>query len=330
MEALDVAKKNLEDAGYLNLPVENIDLVKEINRLKKEKNAVILAHFYQEPAIQDIADHLGDSLYLARKAAETDADMIVFAGVHFMAETAKILNPDKKVLLPDLHAGCSLADSCPAVDFKAFIDQHPDHYVISYINCSAEVKALSDIICTSSNALQIVRSLPEDQPIIFAPDKHLGEFVMKQTGRDMLLWDGACLVHEAFSIEKILNLIKENPNAKVIAHPESETHILKVASYVGSTTGLLNYVQEDDHNEFIIATEHGIIHQMKKKVKNKKLIPAPINQNNACACSECEFMKMNTMEKLYLCMKYELPEITIPQDLMKKALAPIERMLAVK
>ena len=327
MEALDVAKKNLEDAGYLNLPVENIDLVKEINRLKKEKNAVILAHFYQEPAIQDIADHLGDSLYLARKAAETDADMIVFAGVHFMAETAKILNPDKKVLLPDLHAGCSLADSCPAVDFKAFIDQHPDHYVISYINCSAEVKALSDIICTSSNALQIVRSLPEDQPIIFAPDKNLGTYIMKKTGREMLLWDGACIVHEAFAIDKILTLRNEHPDAKFIAHPESEENILKVASYVGSTTGMINFAKTNPANKFIVATEAGLLHQMQKEVPDKILIPAPAEEDNNCACSECAFMKVNTLEKLYRCLLNEQPEITMPEELRLKALKPLERML---
>ncbi len=330
MNTLEVAKEKLEDVGYLNVPTQGVNYVEAIKKLKKEKNAVILAHYYQDPEIQDIADYLGDSLYLAQRAEETDADMIVFAGVHFMGETAKILNPDKKVVLPDLHAGCSLSDSCPPQDFAQFVAQHPDHYVISYINCSAEVKALSDIICTSSNALKIINSLPKDQKIIFAPDKNLGSFLMKETGREMVLWEGACLVHEAFSIEKLLELAKEHPKAKIIAHPESQAHILKAAHFVGSTSALLQFVQDDVSEEFIVATEHGIIHQMNKKVTNKKLIPAPIQQDNTCACSECAFMKMNTMQKLYLCMQYELPEITLPENLLKGSLAPIQRMLEIK
>lgn len=327
---LNIAIDNLEKEGYLNLPVEVEDLVEKINELKKAKNAVILGHYYQTPEIQEISDYLGDSLYLANMAAQTDADIIVFAGVHFMAETAKILNPDKKVVLPDLKAGCSLADSCPPESFQKFVQAHPDHYVISYINCSAEIKALSDIICTSSNALKIIESVPKDKPIIFAPDKNLGAYLQKITGREMLLWDGVCLVHQAFSMDKMLNLVKIHPDARVIAHPESEDHILKMASFIGSTTALLKHVQHADHHKFIVATEAGILHEMRKYAPDKKLIAAPIEQNNSCACSECEFMKLNTLEKLYLCMKYELPEIILPDHLMKKSLAPIQRMLAIK
>lgn len=304
-------------------------LAEKIKELKEQKNAVILAHYYQEPDIQDVADFVGDSLELSRKAKEAKADIIVFAGVHFMAETAKVLNPTSKVLLPDLMAGCSLSDSCPPEDFKTFCEAHPDHYVISYINCSAEVKALSDIICTSSNAIKIVESVPKGKPIIFSPDRNLGEYVMNQTGREMLLWDGACMVHEAFSMDKLLNLVKEHPEAEVIAHPESETHILKAASFVGSTTALLKHVQSDAHKEFIVATEHGILHQMRKMVTDKKLIPAPALEDNTCACSECFYMKMNTMEKLYACLKNESPEITLSEELIKKAIIPIDRMLAI-
>lgn len=299
----------------------------EIIKLKKEKNAVLLAHYYQVPEIQDIADYIGDSLGLARSAAKSDAEIIVFAGVHFMAETAKILNPNKKVLLPDLEAGCSLADSCPPASFAAFKAQHPNHVVISYINCTAEIKALSDIICTSSNAKKMVESVPSDQNIIFAPDKNLGRFLIQETGRDMLLWDGACIVHESFSIDKILDLKKEYPDSHIIAHPESEEHILKVAEYVGSTTGLLNYVKSSNEKIFIVATESGILHQMQKENPNKVLIAAPMNEDSTCACNECPYMKMNTMEKLYKCMLNETPSIEIGEELRTKALVSIERML---
>lgn len=327
-EILEVAKGNLSNKGFLDIPVpSDIDLVKEINQLKKEKNVVLLAHFYQEGEIQDIADFIGDSLALAQKAEQTDADMILFAGVHFMGETAKILNPSKKVLLPDLKAGCSLADSCPPNDLKAFKEQHPDHIVISYVNCTAEVKALSDIICTSSNALKIINSVPKDQKIIFAPDKNLGRYLIKETGRDMLLWDGSCIIHEAFSMEKLVNLAKEHPNAKIIAHPESEEPILKAAHYIGSTTQLLNYAKTDDCQEFIVATEVGILHQMTKDNPNKKLIPAPSSEDNTCSCSECHFMKLNNLEKIYLALKHELPEITMAEELRKQALVPLKRML---
>lgn len=324
---LDQAKAELNKRGFLNLDTPGVDYVAEINRLKEEKNAVILAHYYQESAIQDIADFVGDSLQLAQEAAKTDADIIVFAGVHFMAETAKILNPGKTVVLPDLHAGCSLADSCPPSDFKAFKEAHPDHIVVTYINCSADIKALSDIVCTSSNALKIIQSIPEDQPIIFAPDKNLGTYLIKETGRDMLLWDGACIVHEAFSIEKLLEVAAEHPDAEIVAHPESQTHILKTASYIGSTAGLLNHVRESEKTKFIVATEAGILHEMQRQVPNKILIPAPAKEDNTCACSECAYMKMNSMKKLYLCLKHELPAIEVDAELSEKALAPIARML---
>jgi len=325
---LSTAKKALKKTGYLNIPTTNVDYVKEINRLKKEKNAVILAHYYQVAEIQDIADFVGDSLSLAQEAAKTDADMIVFAGVHFMAETAKILNPSKKVVLPDLNAGCSLSDSCPTVDFKAFVEAHPDHVVVSYVNTSAEIKALTDIVCTSSNAKKIIDSIPEDKPIIFAPDRNLGDWLIKQTGRDMLLWDGACLVHEAFSIDKILALHAENPKAEIIAHPESQKHLLKVAKYVGSTSGLLKYVKESEAKEFIVATEVGILHKMRQVAPEKTLIPAPV-EDDTCNCSECEYMKMNTMRKLYLCMEYELPAVEVEEKLRRKALKSIEKMLEI-
>lgn len=330
MDTLDTAKENMISKGFLDVKTpEQIDYVQEIVKLKKEKNAVILAHYYQEEAIQDIADFVGDSLALAQEAAKTDADVIVFAGVHFMAETAKILNPEKKVLLPDLKAGCSLADSCPPADFKAFKEAHPDHKVVTYINCSAEIKTLSDVVCTSSNAVKIIESFPKDQKIIFAPDKNLGDYLNKQTGRDMLLWDGACMVHEAFSIEKLLDLHSEHPDAEIIAHPESPSHILKTASYIGSTAGLLAYARESKKNKFIVATEAGILHEMIKQVPDKVLIPAPAEEDNTCACSECAYMKLNTMKKLYTCMKYELPAIDVDKELAKKALVPIERMLSL-
>ncbi|MBS1524297.1 MAG: quinolinate synthase NadA [Bacteroidetes bacterium] len=304
-----------------------LDLFDEINRLKKEKNAVVLAHYYQEPDIQDIADYIGDSLGLSQQAAKTDADIIVFAGVHFMAETAKILSPQKKVLLPDLKAGCSLADSCPPHLFRKFKEKYPDHLVITYVNCTAELKAMSDIVCTSSNAVQIVESLPKDQKIIFGPDKNLGAYVAKRTGRDLVLWNGACMVHEIFSREKITRLKERHPNAKLIAHPECEDVILKMADYIGSTTGLLKYATKSEDKEFIVATESGIIHQMEKKNPGKLFIPAP--PNNQCACNDCPHMKRNTLEKLFLCMKNEMPEVTVPADIIEKAVKPIERMLKI-
>tara|TARA_R110002050_G_scaffold57866_7_gene130253 strand:- start:40613 stop:41539 length:927 start_codon:yes stop_codon:yes gene_type:complete len=304
-----------------------MDLVKEIKRLKEEKNAVILAHYYQVAEIQDIADYVGDSLGLSQKAAETDADIIVFAGVHFMAETAKILNPTKTVVLPDLNAGCSLADSCPPDAFETFTKAHPDHVVITYVNCSAEIKALSDIVCTSSNALKIVESIPKETPIIFAPDKNLGAYIIKETGRDMLLWDGSCIVHEAFSMDKLIELHKKYPDYKIIAHPESEEHILNTATYIGSTSGMINYVKDHQNEKFIVATEAGILHKMQQEMPNTDLIPAPAKEDNTCACSECHFMKMNTLQKLYDCLLNESPQIDVPEDIRERALLPIERML---
>lgn len=325
---LAAAKKNVMKAGFLDIEIDpTLDLFHEIERLKKEKNAILLAHYYQEPDIQDVADYIGDSLGLAQKAQNTDADIIVFAGVHFMAETAKILNPNKKVLLPDLNAGCSLADSAPADLFKKFKEKHPDHIVISYINCTAEIKALSDIIVTSSNAEKIVESVPRDQKIIFAPDKNLGAYLVKKTGRDMVLWNGACMVHEIFSLEKITKLKTRHPNAKFIAHPECEEAVLRLADYIGSTTGLLKYTQQSDANEFIVATETGILHQMQKASPDKTFIPAP--PNNSCACNDCPHMKLNTLEKLYLCMEYETPEIQMDEELRKAARKPIDRMLEI-
>ena len=303
------------------------NLKERILELKKEKNAVILAHYYQESDIQDIADYVGDSLGLSQEAAKVDADIILFAGVHFMAETAKILSPTKKVILPDLKAGCSLAESCPPEDFKKFTEAHPDHIVITYVNCSAEVKAMTDIVCTSSNAVKIVESIPKDKPIIFAPDKNLGKYIIEKTGRKMLLWDGSCVVHEAFSLDKLIALYKEHPDAKIIAHPESETHILKTAAYIGSTAGMIEFVKKDPTNKFIVATEAGILHKMRQEVPNKILIPAPAEEDNTCACSECGYMKMNTLQKVYDCLLNETPEIFVPEDIMKKALVPIERML---
>lgn len=324
----DNAVSNLEKKGYLELDVDpTLDVFREIENIKKEKNAIILAHYYQEPDIQDIADFTGDSLGLAQQAAKTSADIIVFAGVHFMAETAKILNPHKKVLLPDLKAGCSLSDSCPPALFKAFKDKHPDHIVISYINCSADIKALSDIICTSSNAKMIVDSLPKEQKIIFAPDRNLGAYINKTTGRNMVLWNGACMVHEIFSLEKITKLKIRHPEARLIAHPECEEAVLRLADFIGSTSELLKYTATKGLNTFIVATEAGILHQMQKLSPSKTFIPAP--PDNTCACNDCPHMKLNTLDKLYLCMKHELPEITLPEDLIKKAILPIERMLKI-
>jgi quinolinate synthase len=325
---IEEAKKNLEKKGFLDLDIDvNLDLFAEIERLKKEKNAIILAHYYQEPDIQDVADFIGDSLALAQKAQSTDADIIVFAGVHFMAETAKILNPNKKVLLPDLKAGCSLADSAPADLFQKFKEQYPDHLVITYINCSAGMKALSDIICTSSNAEAIINSLPKEQKIIFAPDKNLGAYLNKKTGRDMVLWNGACIVHEIFSREKITKLKMRHPNAKVIAHPECEEPVLELADFIGSTSGLLKYSKENPATEFIVATESGIIHQMQIQSPLKMFIPAP--PDNSCACNDCPFMKLNTLEKLYLCMEYEEPEIVMDETLRIASKKPIEKMLEI-
>jgi len=303
----------------------DLDLEEEIRKLKKGLNAVILAHYYQDSEIQDIADFIGDSLELAKKAKTTDADVIVFAGVHFMAETAKILNPNKLVLLPDLEAGCSLADSCPAPSFSAFREKNPNHIAITYINCSAAVKALSDIICTSSNAEKIINQIPKDQKIIFSPDRNLGKYLIKKTGREMLLWDGSCIVHETFSERKIIDLKIQNPEAKIIAHPECEEVILRRSDYIGSTTKLLKYVQEDSASTYIVATESGILHQMEKFAPNKKFIAAPPDKN--CNCNECPYMRLNTLEKLYLCMRDKKPEIKLDDLIMKKALKPIEKML---
>ncbi len=319
---------DLEAKGFIDIPVDpTLDLVDEIKRLKKEKNAVILAHYYQESEIQDIADYIGDSLGLSQQAAKTDADVIVFAGVHFMAETAKILSPSKKVLLPDLKAGCSLSDSCPPHLFAKFKEKYPDHLVITYVNCTAELKALSDIVCTSSNAVQIVESLPLDQKIIFGPDRNLGAYVQKKTGRDLVLWNGACMVHEIFSQERIEQLRKEHPEAKFIAHPECEDHILAQADYIGSTSGMLKYTIENAANSFIVATESGILHQMQKASPSKTFIPAP--PNNLCACNDCPHMKLNTLEKLYNCLLFEQPEINLPADIIQRAQKPIERMLDI-
>ncbi len=312
--------------GYLEIDVDpSIDLFEEIKKLKKEKNAILLAHYYQNNDIQDIADYIGDSLGLAQQAEKTNADVILFAGVHFMAETAKILNPTKKVLIPDLKAGCSLADSCPPQRFKNFKDQHPDHIVITYINCTAEIKALSDIICTSSNAVQIVESLPKEQKIIFAPDKNLGAYINKKTGRDMVLWDGSCMVHEIFSLEKLIKLKVQHPHAKIIAHPECEAAILEHADFIGSTTALLNYSKKSSDKEFIVLTETGILHQMQKASPNKTFIPAP--PNNSCACNDCPYMKLNTLEKIYIALKHEQPELLMDAALIEKAKRPIQRML---
>lgn len=315
----------LVQPDFIQTPAIPYDLFEAIAALKQELNAVILAHYYQEPDIQDIADYIGDSLGLSRQAASTDADTIVFAGVHFMAETAKILNPDKLVLLPDLNAGCSLADSCPPDAFAAFKAAHRDHIVVSYINCSAAIKAMSDIICTSSNAVKIVSQIPEDRPIIFAPDRNLGRYVMEKTGREMLLWEGSCMVHEIFSEKKIVQLQIAHPEAEIVAHPECEPSLLRHASYIGSTTALLKYAQRSASEAFIVATEPGIIHQMAKQTPGKRFIPAPPTNN--CACNECPHMRLNTLEKLYLAMRDRAPEITMPENIRVAALRPIQRML---
>ncbi len=325
---LETAIENLDNTGYLNVDIDpTLDLIEEINKLKQEKNAIILAHYYQESEIQDVADYIGDSLGLAQKAESTDADLIVFAGVHFMAETAKMLNPNKKVVLPDLKAGCSLSDSCPAPLFKLFKDKHPDHVVVSYINCSAALKTLTDICCTSTNAEAVVNSIPADKGIIFAPDKNLGAYLNKKLGREMILWNGACMVHEIFSNEKITKLMIRHPEAKMIAHPECETHILDMAHFIGSTSQLLAYTKDNEATSFIVATEPGIIYQMEKASPDKTFIPAPPTSN--CACNECPHMKLNTLEKLYLSMKYELPEIKMEPWVMEQGKVCIDRMLEI-
>ncbi|MCD7977970.1 MAG: quinolinate synthase NadA [Tannerellaceae bacterium] len=315
--------------GYMNIPVpKDIHLEEEINRLRKEKNAVILAHYYQTGDIQDIADFVGDSLALAQWAAKTEADIIVLCGVHFMGETAKILCPDKKVLVPDLNAGCSLADSCPASEFEAFVRQHPDHTVISYVNTTAAVKAVTDVVVTSTNARQIVESFPPETKLIFGPDRNLGNYINSITGRNMLLWNGACHVHEQFSLEKILELKKQYPDADIITHPECKQPVIQVSDFVGSTAALLKYTIQSDKKQFIVATESGVIHEMQKQSPDKEFIPAPPN-DSTCACNECAFMRLNTMEKLYNCLRYELPEIYVDEEVQKKAIKPIRRMLEI-
>jgi quinolinate synthase len=324
-----VKKLNIDRAGFIDIPIDkSINLVEEIDRMRKEKNAVILAHFYQEAEVQDIADFVGDSLGLSQQAAATDADIILFGGVHFMAETAKILAPGKKVLIPDINAGCSLADSCPPAEFAKFIENHPGHTVISYVNTTAEIKALTDIICTSTNALEIIKSLPADEKIIFAPDRNLGNYIQSVTGREMVIWDGACHVHEEFSLERILELKNENPDAQIIAHPECEKPILIVADHIGSTTSLLNYTKKDKGNTYIVATESGILHQMRKSSPHKNFIPAP-PKDSTCACNDCKYMKLISLKKIYNTLKYELPEITLEQDLMDRARGSIVRMLEI-
>jgi quinolinate synthase len=319
-------KNQIATFGFYNIEIDpTLNLFEEITKLKKEKNAIILAHYYQDAEIQEIADYLGDSLGLSQKAANTNNDIILFAGVHFMAETAKILNPTKKVLIPDLKAGCSLSDSTPTNEFQKFINNYPNHIVISYINCSAEIKALSDIICTSSNAIKIVESLPSSQPIIFAPDKNLGNYINKVTGRNMILWNGSCMVHENFNLEKLIKLKIRHPKAQLISHPECEEEILAISDYIGSTTELLRYTEHNPSNEFIIGTEAGILHQMQKLNPTKIFIPGP--NNTICACNECPFMKLNTLEKVYITLKYELPEIILDKELINKAIKPIKRML---
>lgn len=327
---LDIIDKKqlarVDKVGFLDVEVDpTLDLFEEIEKLKKEKNAVILAHYYQEPDIQDIADFVGDSLGLAQQAAATDADIIVFAGVHFMAETAKIINPQKKVLLPDLKAGCSLSDSCPPDLFSEFKKQYPEHKVVTYINCSAGLKALSDVVVTSTNAKAIVESFPKDQPLIFAPDKNLGAYINKETGRDMVLWDGACMVHEIFSRKRLHELKLRHPAAKIIAHPECEEAVLEMAEYIGSTAGLLRFTQEDKSPAYIVVTESGILHEMRKRSPHKEFIAAPAE--GTCACNDCPHMKLNTLEKVFICMKHETPEVDVPEPLRTSALKPIDVML---
>ncbi len=326
---MNVNIEKINKTGYIDIPVNNcLNLTDEIEKLKHKKNAVILAHFYQTPGIQDIADFVGDSLKLSQQASTTNADIILFAGVHFMAETAKILSPQKKVLIPDLNAGCSLADSCPPDEFKEFVKKYPKHTVISYINTTTQIKALTDIICTSSNAKQIVESLPDDEKIVFAPDKNLGNYIKSLTGRNMVVWNGSCHVHRQFSVERILKIKQTHPEAKIIAHPECEKPVLLLSEFVGSTSALLRFVKEDDCNEYIVATEPGILYQMQKVKPKKVFIPAPPD-DTTCSCSNCEYMKLTTLEKIYNTLKYELPEITIEEELRRKAYKPIKRMLDI-
>jgi len=326
---MDVNNDDIRDKGFIDLKIdESINLEEEIVKMREEKNAVILAHYYQEPEIQDIADIVGDSLQLSQKAANTNADIILFAGVHFMAETAKILSPEKKVLIPDMNAGCSLAESCDPVEFKKFIDKYPDHTVVSYVNTTAEIKALTHIACTSSNALGIINSLPKDEKIIFAPDKNLGNYLNSKTGREMIIWQGACHVHEEFSLERIIELKKENPDAKIIAHPECEKPILLIADHIGSTSSLLNFTIEDNNGTYIVATESGILHQMRKANPQKTFIPAP-PKDSTCACSDCNFMKLITLKKVFNTLKYELPEVIVPEEISRKAIVSIRRMLEI-
>ena len=318
---------DLKNKGYLDIKINaNIDVVKEITKLKKQKNVIILAHYYQTAEIQDIADFVGDSLQLSQKAADNNADIILFAGVHFMAEIAKILSPQKKVLIPDMKAGCSLADSIPIDEFIKFKANYPEHIVISYVNTSAEIKALSDIICTSSNAVKIVESFPKEQKIIFTPDKNLGNYINSLTGRNMVIWDGACHVHEQFSLEAILQIKKENPDAKIIAHPECKKQILIISDFIGSTAALLKFTITDNSNKYIVATESGILHQMQKSNPDKIFIAAP-PLDSTCGCNDCNFMKLNTLNKIYICLKYEKPEIILSENLIKRAIIPIKRML---
>lgn len=328
MEPKDI-RQMIEEKGFIEEPVSpELKLAEEINRLKKEKNAVILSHYYVESELQDIADYVGDSLGLAQEAVKTTADLIVFVGVHFMAETAKIINPSKKVILPDMKAGCSLADSAPAADFAAFKAKYPDHKVVSYINCTADLKTMTDVVCTSANALQIVNSFPADQKLIFAPDKNLGNYINSLTGREMVLWDGACMVHEKYSVEKIIGLMDQQPEAEFIAHPECEKPVLLLAKYIGSTTALLNYVTKSDKQKFIVATESGILHQMKKACPDKIFIPAP-SVDSTCGCNDCSYMKLNSLQKLYICLKHELPEVKLSDEVIEKARLPILRMLEI-
>lgn len=315
--------------GYLDIEIDTgVDVISEIEKMRKEKNAVILAHFYQTGDIQDLADFVGDSLALSREAAKSDADIILFAGVHFMAETAKLLAPDKKVLIPDLNAGCSLADSCPPEEFKKFVDENPGRTVITYVNSTSEIKALTDIVCTSSNAFQIVESLPEDEKLIFAPDRNLGNYIKNRIDRDMLIWDGACHVHEEFSIEEMVKLKEVHPDASVIVHPECELPVRMIADFIGSTSALLKYVQSSKEDKFIVGTEPGIIHQMKKACPDKTFITAP-PKDSTCACSECNFMKLITLDKIYNTLKYESPEIVMDEAIMERAVRPIHRMLEI-
>ena len=326
---MDVNRFKKKEKSFVDEPVPpGIDIVAEINRMKQEKKSVILGHYYQTSDIQDISDYLGDSLKLAQVAAETDAEVIVFAGVHFMAETAKILSPGKKVIIPDLEAGCSLADSCPPDEFRQFREAHPDHTVISYVNTTAEIKTMTDICCTSTNALDIVNYLPEDEKIIFAPDKNLGNYIQRVSGRDMLIWQGACHVHEEFSVEKIADLKKQHPQAKIIAHPECEKPVLLMADHVGSTSSLLKFTKKDDAQQYIVATESGILHQMRKESPAKDFIVAP-PKDSTCGCSDCNFMKLITMKKIYNSLKYERPVVELDDDTIKKARRPIVRMLEI-